>query len=256
MLSERGHDSAHLLHSALALESEVEKNVLVVAVFFIYLGHLLGESLALRFIICRHLADKERGDYRILVSRVQAREITVALFHAENESVALVFLFEIGRKFADIFKSGQHIVYRAAVALRDAVNERGRYERLDYNGVFGQSASLFHRRENILGQQNADFVAAHEPVIVSGVDGDADAVAVGVGREKQIDILALGELQSLFKSLTNLGVRIGAGREVAVRVLLRGNYRNIVEARAFEHLADRLVTRAVEGSVNQLKLAL
>ena len=147
-------------------------------------------------------------------------------------------------------------MYRAAVALRDAVNERSRYKRLDYHGVFGQSAGIFHRRKNILGQQNADFVAAHEPVIVSGVDGDADAVAVGVGREKQIDILALGKLQSLFKSLTNFGVRIGAGREVAVRVLLRGDYRNIVEARALEHLADRLIARAVEGSVNQLKLAL
>ena len=147
-------------------------------------------------------------------------------------------------------------MYRAAIALRDAVDERGRYERLDYHGVFGQSAGLFHRRKNILGQQNADFVAAHEPVIVSGVDGDADAVAVGVGREEQIDILALGELQSLFKSLANLGIRIGAGREVTVRVLLRGDYRNIVEARSPEYLADRLVARAVEGSVNQLKLAL
>ena len=79
VLSERGHDSAHLLHSALALESEVEKNIFIVAVFFIYLGHLLGEGFALRFIICRHLADEQRRNYRILVSRVQTGKITVAL---------------------------------------------------------------------------------------------------------------------------------------------------------------------------------
>ena len=183
---------------------------------------------------------------------MQAGEIAVALLHAENEALALVFLFKLGCDLADIFEAGQTVADFAAVAFRHAVNERGSDERLDYNGIFRQSARRFHRREDIFGQQNADFVAAHELIAVTGVDGDTDSVAVGVGCKEQVRFFILRKLQRLFKRLADFGVRIGAGRKVTVRVLLRRNYRNIVKARALENLADGLVARAVQRSVYEL----
>ena len=63
----------------------------------------------------------------------------------------------------------------------------------------------------------------------------------------------LAEIDALLHGLTDLGVRIRAGREIAVRLLLLGNNRDIGDASALEHRRDGNEAGAVERSVDELK---
>ena len=63
----------------------------------------------------------------------------------------------------------------------------------------------------------------------------------------------LAQVNALLHGLANLGVRIRAGREIAVRLLLLGNNRDIGDASALEHRRDGNEAGAVERSVDELK---
>ena len=63
----------------------------------------------------------------------------------------------------------------------------------------------------------------------------------------------LAEIDALLHSLTDLGVRIRAGREIAVRLLLLGNNRDIGDASALKNRGNGDKARTVERRVDKLK---
>ena len=63
----------------------------------------------------------------------------------------------------------------------------------------------------------------------------------------------LGKLQRAGKRLAEFGVRIGAGREVAVRLFLLGDDGHFINADSLENGADGLVAGAAERRVNDLQ---
>lgn len=82
---------------------------------------------------------------------------------------------------------------------------------------------------------------------------DAHAVGIRVGGKQQVRALALRKLDAQLQGLANLGVGIGAGREVAVRLGLLGHERHVGAAALREHAGHELAPRAVERRVDQLE---
>ena len=137
--------------------------------------------------------------------------------------------------------------------LRDLVRELGRNHRLDRNRPLRHGAGFFSARRNVIEQQYAHLIAAHEFVLaVRCPHRNADAVRIRIRREHQIRAGLLCECKSLLERLKNLGVRIGAGREVAVRILLFFDYRHILDADVFQDTRHRHETGSVQRRVDEL----
>ena len=70
--------------------------------------------------------------------------------------------------------------------LSDLVSQRRGDDRLAHDGVLGHRALLNAARADVVEQQNADLVAGEQLIAaVLALDGDADAVRVGVGGPKK-----------------------------------------------------------------------
>ena len=99
-------------------------------------------------------------------------------------------------------------------------------------------------------KENSHFVARYELVLAAAIlDRDAAPVAVGVRREEQVSACLCRILHAELHRLFDLRVRIGAGREVAVRLLLLCYYRDIRKARLLKSSRYRLESCAVEGRI-------
>ena len=81
-------------------------------------------------------------------------------------------------------------------------------------------------------------------------DGGAHAVGVGVGGDDEVGLDLLGELEGQVERLAELGVGVGAGREVAVRLGLLGNHGDLLDADLGEDAGHELHARAVERRVD------
>ena len=66
----------------------------------------------------------------------------------------------------------------------------------------------------------ADLVAGHELVFAAVVDGNANAVTVGIRRQQQIAADLFRKPDRFFKRLPDLRIRIRARREPAVGLFL------------------------------------
>ena len=96
----------------------------------------------------------------------------------------------------------------------------------------GQLALLLLDPGDEVQQQNAHLVAGHQLELAALLHGDAHPVAVRVGGQQQVRLDLLAQLQALLQSLPELGVGIGAGGEVAVRILLLRHHGHILNADA------------------------
>ena len=99
-------------------------------------------------------------------------------------------------------------------------------------------------------QQNAHVVAADQFVAAPAPDGDAAAVAVGVGGDEQIrpGLLTVGKPQ--FHGFPDLRVGIGTGGEMPVGRLLLLHHGDVGKAALPQNAGDGDKSRAVEGRVD------
>ena len=122
-----------------------------------------------------------------------ARHVAVRFFGAIDELIGALFVDHAG----DPFEADQQIAKRFhAVAVGDPPRKLRRDER-DHDEIIGRERSTFLAEfEDVVGQQGADLVAGERiPFAVVGHrqrSRAADAIAVGIGGERQICAHVLG----------------------------------------------------------------
>ena len=154
---------------------------------------------------------------------------------------------------ADVLEAGQHAAHLDAVGLADHLGELGGDDRRHRDGVPGHRAVFGAAAADVVEEQRAHMVSGEQGVVLPLLHRDADPVAVGVGGEHEVRARFARELEPLGERLFDLRVREGAGREVAVGVLLLGHDGHVPRADRGEHAAHRLVARAVEGGIDELE---
>ena len=186
---------------------------------------------------------------------MRAGQIAVGFLKAEDKAVNLALCFEDADLFADILKAGQDLDDLNAELFRDAVGQVGGNDGLDADGVFRHLAEGLSLGGDIVKHQCTDFVAGKQLIVIAGLDSDTDAVAVGVGCQHQVGTGLFAEREAQLQCLPDFGVRIRAGREVAVGIFLFGNdgYVLVLDADPSEDLADRFVACAVQGRIDDLE---
>ncbi|OPZ69363.1 MAG: hypothetical protein BWY81_00463 [Firmicutes bacterium ADurb.Bin467] len=105
-------------------------------------------------------------------------------------------------------------------------------------------------------QQNAaDLVAVQELRLARrGQARDADAVAVRVGRDAEVGLELLLQLDREVERVALLGVRDADRRERAVRQFLLGHDVHVLDADLLEDSSNRHVSRAVQRRIDDLEL--
>ena len=87
---------------------------------------------------------------------------------------------------------------------------------------------LYALATNIIQQQHTRLVASQQLVLPCLVlDSDPHTVTVGVGRQQQVSIALLGILHAQCHGFLDFRVGVWAGREVAVRLLLLLDHRDV-----------------------------
>ena len=186
---------------------------------------------------------------------MRAGEIAVALFEAEDIPVFLARRFEHADLLADELEAREDPAKLHAVVLCHSVYHVGRDNRCDRNRLLRHLAACETAFADIVQQNDPHLVAGNKPVAALMVGhGSAAAVAVRVGAEEQIRLNLLAQLESFLHRLPDFGVRIRAGREIAVGLFLLGNDGHVLHAELFCQHPDALEPRAVERRIDELEL--
>ena len=190
----------------------------------------------------------------VLVAHVGAGQIAVALLKTENEAVHLTVGLQLGDLISDPLESGQHVAALHTIVGSHLVGQRGGNDGLAHDGILGHGPLLNTAGANVVQQQNTDFIAGEQLIAaVLALDGNAHTVGVGIGRQHQIRAVLLRQFQTQAQCLEDLGVGVGAGGEIAVRVLLLGDNGDVGDADVLEDTGHRHQTAAVERAVHQLE---
>ena len=99
---------------------------MVIAVLLIERLHRLIEVHAFAAIRACHLADEHRGHDRVLIARMTASQVAIALFEAEDEAVELSRLFQFALNTADVFEAREHPLELYAMISRDRIDDARR----------------------------------------------------------------------------------------------------------------------------------
>ena len=152
-----------------------------------------------------------------------ADHVAVALLVGEDDGVfarALKLVHLLGHEL----KARERVVAVETVRLRHGARHFGRHDGLERGGIRGQLARALHRTDQIVEQQNARLVAGDRLELALLVaHHDADAVAVGVGAENEVDVVLLGEVNGEGEALGILRVRGNDRGEIAVDDHLLGH---------------------------------
>ena len=138
--------------------------------------------------------------------------------------------------------------------LRHKVRERRGDDGLAGDRFLGHGALLDRAGADVVEEQDAHLVAGDELIgAVRALHGDADAVGVGVRGEEQVRADFLREVDAHFHGGVDLGVRVRAGGEVAVRVLLLRNDGDVGDADVLQNGGDRDEAGAVQRGVDEFQ---
>ena len=184
-----------------------------------------------------------------------ADHVAVAFLIGEDDGV-LARAFELIHLLGHEFKAREGIIAGKTVRLRHGARHFGCHDGLERGGVFRQLACALHRADEIVKQQNARLVAGDRlKFALTVAHHDADAVAVGVGAEDKVDVVLLGKVNGEIEALGILRVRGDDRGEVAVDDHLLGHAEKVLDAKLCKRLGYELVAAAVEGRVDELKVA-
>ena len=99
---------------------------MVIAVLLVERLHRLIEVHTFAAIRACHLADEHRSHDRILIARMTASQVTIALFEAEDEAVELSRLFQLTLNATEIFEAREHPLELYAMISRDRIDDARR----------------------------------------------------------------------------------------------------------------------------------
>ena len=249
------HQLLHGVHAGFAFKRIGAQRVAVVAELFVQRFDRVEQGLALGGVGGGRLADEQRRVDGVLIPHMRAGQIPVALLKTEDEAVGAAFRFKQADLLADELEAGQGAAQLNAVFLRDRRRHIGRYDCRDRNRVFGHRALGAAGAADIIEQDDAHLVAGNQPVAALAVrHGGAAAVAVGVGAKQQIGVDGIAQFEALLHRFADFGVRVGAGREVAVRLFLLGHDGQVGDAKLAQQLAHALKPGAVERGVHKVEI--
>ena len=249
------HECRHLLHAGLTGEGEALLRAAVEAVFPVQRVDRVAERHALPRVPCGSLADEKHSVDRVLIAHVRAGEIAIALFKAENIPFRMPGRFQKGDLLADIFEASQNAAQLDAIFLRDCRDHVARDDRRDGDRVFRHGAVRDAAAADKIKQNDAHLVAGDEPVAALAVrHGRAAAVTVRVGADEDIGMHTVAVLQAKLHRLPDLGVRVRAGREMAVRLLLLLDDGHVPDPELCRQLFDAFQSRAVERRIDELQI--
>ena len=124
-------------------------------------------------------------------------------------------------------------------------------DRLDHDWVSGHLAMLHTLATNIIQQQHTGLVTGQQLILACLVlDSDAHTVTVGVGCQQQVGMALLGILHAQCHGFLDLRVGVRAGREVAIRLLLLLDHRDVGVAHLLQGAGHRLQTGAIQRAVH------
>ena len=190
----------------------------------------------------------------LFVTDIRASQIAVALFETEDEAVDFACCLELCDLVADPLESCQGLTKLDAVVLGDLLSQRSGDDGHDSDGVLGHCALLDAACADVVEQQSTHLVTGDQLIgAVRAFHGDTDTVCVGVGCQHEVCADFLRQIQALFKSSEDLGVGIGAGGEIAVRIFLLGNDGDIGDAHILEDAGHGDEAGAVQRRVDQLE---
>ena len=182
-----------------------------------------------------------------------AREVAVAFLETEDETIRPAGVGQLGDDIADVLETRQATAQLEAVFRSQRIDHGRRHD-----GRHGHLAgevlpALDAHAADVVEQQHAHLVAGQKRVVVAVLAGHAHAVGIGVGCQQQVGVHLLAQVDAALHGLANLRVRIRAGGEVPVGLLLLGHHGDVGDARAREHGGHRDQARAVERRIHQLQ---
>ena len=159
--------------------------------------------------------------------------------------------FEKADLFADELEACEGAAELDAIVRGDGVCHVGRDDGGDGNGALGHGPIRLPRLADEIEQQHANLVSGKQPVGALAVwHGHAAAVTVGVGANEKVGAQALTVGKAERHRLADLGVRVGAGREMAVWLCLLGDEREISDTKRSANPFDAFAAGAIERRVD------
>ena len=186
---------------------------------------------------------------------MRAGEVAIAFFETEDVAFRVSGSFEKRDLFTDEFEAGQGAAQIYTKFFSDRGNHIGRDNGSDSDRILRHGALFRAETAQVIQQQYAHFVAGDKTVIALSVRaGSAHTVAVRVGTDQKVSALFTDELQPQFHCFADLRIRIRAGGEVTVRLLLFGNDGDVFHAHLVQQHPDTFQTGAVQRGVDQLQV--
>ena len=250
--AELAHDVRHLRRAGFALVLESQQALGVEAELLAQLLQLIQQRQPLRLVIRRHFANQHRRVDGILIAHGRAGQVAIAFLEAEDVALGVAFLFQQPNLLADELEAGEHVAQLHAVLLANRHSHLGGHDGLDGDGR--QFALLrLAVAAHIVQQQHAHVVAGNQRDGIALPHTRADAVAVGVGGDAHIRPGGDGLFNRQLHRLADFGVRVRAGREMAVGHFLLRDDIHVDIAHALQHFAHRHIARAVERAVDDVQ---
>ena len=119
----------------------------------------------------------------------------------------------------------------------------------------GRHGSLLNAAcADIVKQEYAYFITAYQLIgAVRAFHCDAHTVCIRIRRKHQVRAGFLRQVQPLLQRLEDLRIRVAACGEIAVRIFLIRNNRDVRHTNVFQDLGHRHQTGAVERAVHQFQ---
>ena len=163
-------------------------------------------------------------------------------------------LFPLLDLFADELEADGRFEHGDAEIIADRLCHARRNEGLDDGGVLGQRVLLLEAGEDIVEQQNAHLIARkRDELALVVLDGDAEAVGVGVGAEHDVRLDLVRKVDAHRERLLEFGVGHLDGRKLGI---LDGLFLDDghVDAQLLQNGHDGHIAAAVDGGIDELQI--
>ena len=122
---------------------------------------------------------------------------------------------------SDVFEAREAIEVPYSERFGDAGDQLGGYDRFDDVFFASEPSQLAPALDDVIDQQRTGLVAVQQHVLTVLVpERHADAVGIGVGRQHDFGLFALGQLDRHFHGRAFLRIRGLDCRKIAVRDIL------------------------------------
>ena len=170
-------------------------------------------------------------------------QTAVALFQTEYIIVVAGLLEELDL-LTDELEAGQYFDQLYTISFGDGLGHIGGNDGGYQCGILGHSAGSSLLSQDIFCDQHTGHVTGKCHILAGlGILGiHTQTVCIGIGCQNDVRILLLGQTQCVCKRLGILRVRVIQCGEVWIRILLFGNYIDVLKSQLGQDTSYRLVT--------------